>query len=86
MTLAERQDAMRVKFRARRLQKMSLNLVKARAAQGKIAPPAAKVRAPRQRRVIVIRACIVPGDISTAKLDRMELLAYRIARRKWQIA
>lgn len=70
MTLAERQDAMRVKLRARRNKRLAKQL--------------AKVKAPRPKRVISIRACIVPGDLPTAKLNRMEELAYRIARRNWQ--
>lgn len=83
--LEKRQEEMRTKFRERRLTKMRKQMAKATAAIKKNVPPVPvkRVKAVKLPRLFILRAS-EPGDHSAEKLDRMEELAYRIARRKWQ--
>ena len=88
MTLAERQEAMWQKQQDRRLKAMRKAMRRANAVlvktRRKMEPR--KKSGPKLPRPVVVLRATVKGDIPTAKLIRMEELAYRIARRKWQIA
>lgn len=92
--LEKRQEEMRLKHHARRLKGLRAQFAKVRVVRVKkaVVEPvkepeqfkAVKVRKPNRRRPITVLRASVPGDHSAEKLDRMEELAYRIARRKWQ--
>jgi hypothetical protein len=75
MTLQEKQEAMRRKYHARRNKRLTKQLTdgkaKAQAAmkvEAKVAPKINRTR--------------VQGDLPAATIDRMELILYRIAKRK----
>lgn len=70
--LEKRQEEMRIKFHMRKMKKLGFY----------VAPVKEKPKKKTKPEAIVFRA--TPGDHSAEKLDRMEELAYRIARRKWQ--